>query len=305
MGAGKSSNYWWGNSVAKVASDQVSASWGRGNGAGPRRDVLNRAFQIFAATRQNIAKCMDDEQARAMTNELEDAAYCGWGRGVRDLEDAFGHMVESVDAGSGWTDDHTEDLWGGSSSCFWPGSPDVDPYAPKGWVPCSAWIPDAPAAGANFINAIDKKMKELSALASDHFSLVGQAKEAKEKNSWKEYLDLLADIQKKGKKALKWLWWAPRIKAAGGQFLSGVNILEKIAKHADTVMESKNTFPDMPWEAAVGIELAATAAEGLPLFGKLYAEMFRGMPKLFASFKGMIERYDQNLWRTVQDATNH
>jgi hypothetical protein len=307
MSDAKASNYWSGMALGRVEADQVEAAWGHGDNCGPRLYVLNRAFQVFAGVRRNIMKCLDEDQSREMSRELEDAAATGWGLGVQDLVDAFDHLLDNkVYEGGKWTDNKTDNFSCAlGTSCIQAGSREVDPFGDPSSVIVQGYTPDAPAAGAHFLMAVDKKMKVLSGVASDHVTLAGQANEAKQKNDWKEYMDLLKKIEKNGKKALKFLWWAPRVKDAGNTFVSGVSILNKIADHADKVQDSRNTFPDMPLSAAIGIEVAATAAEGLPLLGKLYAEMFRGMPGLFKAMKELFEKHYHDLDMMVQDATYH
>jgi len=131
---------------ACLGKEQIKASWGRGEHCGERIQCINEAFRLFYIYRNRIEQVssQDFNTYWAMLRELEDAGDTGWGSGVRDLDDAFQHLI----ANNGhWADENTR---------MYSGLNEPSVYRRQ--------VFDAPLAAANFLDALNDKLKKLQQL---------------------------------------------------------------------------------------------------------------------------------------------
>ncbi len=141
---------------ASLSRDQIQAGWGRGDGAGARIRVLNEAFRLYHRYRNRIERLArrDWGTSWAMLRELEDAGDTGWDSGVQDLDDAFQHLIKNSGQ---WTDQSSRAYWGLNEPSVY-----------------RVQVLDAPAAAANFLAAVNGKLKRLGDLAAE-FRYTAQA----------------------------------------------------------------------------------------------------------------------------------
>jgi hypothetical protein len=138
-----------GETRAYLSPDQIKASWYQGDHRGARRDCLNEAFRLYYIYRNRI-----EQVARrhwdtywAMLRELEDAGDAGWGPGVSDLDDASRHLIAQNDH---WTDGAVKAYWGLNRPSVYENE-----------------VYDAPLAAANFLSALNRKLKRLEELQTE------------------------------------------------------------------------------------------------------------------------------------------
>lgn len=268
-----------GTVLAEVTQASIDASWAHEPGAGDRIRTLNAAFQIFYRSRQHIEQVsrVDWDASWRMWKELEDAGDSGYGTGVRDLDDAFRHLIANRGR---WKDENTLAYWG---LCF----PSV--------YPCS--LLNAPAAAANFLSAVNAKLAKLQRIAGEHQAARLRAEAASAAKDWRSLAAALEDVKSAADSAEPFLWILPEQITTADWYESLSGILDVIDTAIDVLNQAHDALSTYAAARQAGLNAPAAAAWSavgqavsyLPVLGDFYAEIVRQSPALIASMRTLFE----------------
>jgi hypothetical protein len=275
MSNGKASVFWYGGRMADCDTFDESAEWAHGESSAIRIRLLNLAFQIYHKARWKIDACEERERHQKMIRELEDAATSGWGRGVTDLEEAFEHLIENnawIGGGGSWTDNTTTFLsWDPHGTCV---------------AETGNCMDKVPASAANFLMAVDKRLKRVRECAEGHAIEAGNAQQAYDKQDWDWFEHSVEQVVQYGKTAEYLLWWVPKIHHYLHGPLAFFEVLNACCLYTDARAAGLNTT------SSAALSAAYTALSfGLPGIGFFYAEMIRGVPGLIRGVRQEMQDY--------------
>lgn len=283
--------YWEGSARARVTESDIEASGIRDATLSLPYTVraMNTAFRIFHDARRLVSGVSDWDSKRPMIQELEDAARTGWGMGVDDLEEAFGHLVANDGK---WRDDAGTGLaatkLGGAGR----------------EVGVTIVVPDSIAA---FLGALESKKETLQdqlqkvkdgaslAVRSVETRVADQALPRVNTNAWKRMGQGLKQVNRahEGVKALLWLAALDEHSAAQLTSARIGSILSAIGKVRSAVQNLDNAYA-----AGYGAgESAAFAAihEGLgavPVLGSYYQSAFGLLPGVTVGMTNIVQKRD-------------
>lgn len=272
---------WWeGRERLQLSPSEIDADWARGEHSGEAISLLNKAFDVFYQARRGIAACPDSDMAYAMTQELEDAATTGCGiGGPDDLKEAFQHVEKNNHR---WTDNATRNYYGGTDKLY---SQNLCVTAPK--------------AAVKFLDAMEAKLTKLKDYAGDlgkQAVVLRQATQGStEQWSWEQIGKALKEIESKGGKAKKFLFWAPSsVTGPLGQVVDFVSVLGKVHDGATyaadiyAVYRHKGTGEVV---SHIALDAAIYAVGYVPILGSFYAQALRMIPAFKTWMEGQIERH--------------
>lgn len=272
---------WWeGRERLQLAPSEIAADWAGKEHWLQSLSLLNKAFDVFYQARRGIAACPDSDMAYEMTKELEDAATegCGFG-GPDDLKEAFQHVEKNQHR---WTDNTTRIYFGGTDKLF-----------------SETLVVEAPKAAVLFLNAMEDKLTKLRDITSDlekqNRVLQQAAQGSTEQWNWEQMGKALKEIEKKGGKAKKYLWWAPSsVTGPLGQGVSFVSALRKIHDGATYAADLYAVYCHKGSGEVISevtLDVAVYALGYVPILGSFYGEALRMIPAFRTWFKGQIQRH--------------
>ncbi len=298
-GTVRANQYSNGSTLAELSQNQITASCGRGEYCGARIQVINEAFRLYYRYRRAIEPLSRTNWNAywAMWRELEDAGDTGWGIGVCDLDDAFDHLIRN---GGRWTDENTKPYWGLNL-------PSV--YRQQ--------IFDAPMAAANFLTAVNGKLRRLANLLDRYRNVAQRPGEVQGK---------LRELREIAEEAQTLAWILPeegtpedlydRLIEGLDRLNQAVEVLETMGvgfrRSVQTVLtvsdwltradEAARTFVSAR-EAGMDSRVAAAwavlgqAVSYVPVLGGFYSEIVNQAPGLVAGFRRLVQDYTRRIDR--------
>ncbi len=299
----KPNDYSNGIRQALLTREQIRASWGRGDHSGQRILLINEAFRLFYRYRRRIEQvsAKDFRTYWAMLKELEDAGDTGWGLfGVQDLDEAFQHLIANNGT---WTDENTTHYWGSNAPSVYP---------------CTVF--DAPAAGANFLTALNRKLGRLQELTVKYRTAAQSAEQPEAK---------LRRLRELGQDMAALAWLLPVPQPAGGaetctpyeklieaceafnkavEYLNAAGVelrasLQVIAKVTDWLTKADQAAQAMVAVRRAGLpqnvsymwSALVAAVSFVPVLGEFYAKALVGAPGLVEWMKTTVWEYERRI----------
>ncbi len=269
-----SNDYWDGVRQASLTRQQITASWAAVGveHSGDAIALANRAFEIYFQAHQRISDCTNAAHQGQMLESLRDAATTGWGTGIDDLEEAFEHLVQN---GGRWTDNATENYYGGPQKVFQ-----------------GAQITTGPTSCVNFLDATDSKMSDLKDILEQYRGQVRRLSEAQGRDDWRTVGTVLSEIETWGGRAKPPLWWAPNLQRSVGTAVTFADALSNI--HTGLTTYGSAVGAGFDNRTAAALVALRTAVGFVPVLGSFYAAAIDMIPGLAIWFRGLV---DDHLWR--------
>ncbi|MCS7316153.1 MAG: hypothetical protein RMI94_05365 [Bryobacterales bacterium] len=288
---------------AELTKEQIRARWGSGDFCLFRINLINEAFRLYYVYRKRIEQVSAQDYATywAMLDQLEDAATSGWGiSGVDDLDDAFEHLIANHGC---WTDEKTLHYWGSKLPSVY------------NWT-----VFNAPAAGANFLAALNDKLRELAQLTVQ-FQLEARSARAPEAKMRK-----LGELGRKIV-ALAWLLPVPPAQARQEpaslyeELVGACDAFNRAIQHMDAAGIELRTWikelarvtdwltrADQAAQAMVAARRAGlpqhlayawgaltAAVSAVPVLGDFYGQVVAGAPGLMEWMQRTVEQHHRRL----------
>ena len=260
--------YWSGDSLVKLTSSNVSASWGRKQAA---IDFSNKVF----ATWQHDARAVRRANASKARKTLEDMGFTrGWFAAVnpmmsiKTMWDAFSHFAGN---NGKWTDNNFGNYNGGSFGGL---------------------MTDAPWCLCTFAHAYDANLNKIAELARKQQEAVQGLKRGIEGRSTVEWSTINEPLKKFDEytKAIEPLMvMCPESKIKMGWDYT--KTLGKYVGAMDDLMSELRKSGDLKTSAGV-TALAFIVSTCVPVFGDLYAEAIKGLPNAIRFFENI--KYERN-----------
>ena len=265
-----SHQYLYGNQLAEVDKEDVSAAW---KSEPKALALLNKAFEIYYDG-YNATKRVDDPQyQRELQRSLDKAAkywyplYSMFGK-VNTLVDAFEHLDKNDGR---WTDENTGSYNGG--------------------VGGTGYVAPVPSCAASFLRAVDDDIKELKECLGNIAEGIGKVTEASEGDdtNWEKVGKGLEAVEKYGKYAKPLLWLAPEsLQKAGETVLEWDEKIGKAHGYATklmTIASSNRPMDEFLFTAITEV------LQYVPVLGGFYGKIVSEIPGMAVHWQEFSDDY--------------
>ena len=257
-----------GDKLAKLTREQVKADWGQGDGSDFRIALANRAFTLYYQAAGSIRKVGDSGHRTSMWRTLSNARAKGFGLGISDLNEAFEHLAKNNGI---WTDNNTENYYGGPRKCF---NRTIVSGAPEGMV--------------NFLDAVDDGMKTLGKVLVDYKDQLEKVTLAAGRDDWETVGTVLGHVNTAAETAEPWLWTAPATQKWAGRIVTFTDVTGKIHDGATMYVRSKEAGFDN--RSAAALTAMRLAVGCLPVLGGFYSKAVEMIPGLVVWYRGLLDQ---------------
>ena len=254
--------------------------------------VMNNAFDIFYSARQMIKEVHDSQTKRSMTRELESAGRTGWGMGINDLNEAFGHLART---GGKWTDDN--EGWGSNMGWFSAGKVGGHSRGTGiGYV-------HIPVSIANFLDALTGKSAKLNkdlqtfrqkgSVVIQKVTVGDQVLPKVGTPEWNQFGNTLKDVSQVND-GLKCLLWLASVSKQSRTRISS----EHLGTVLGTIGKVRSAVDNFDKAARAGMDAVEAAAftaicEGIgaiPVLGSFYQEAFGLIPGIMTGMQSIVDK---------------
>ena len=251
---------------------------------------LNFAFELFYNCRQGIMLCNDADMKKEMTDELEDAATEGAGKGVDDLREAIAHAVADKAKGSfdnlyQWYSNKTE-----TYSCVrYDPNRFLNPYDRRIATIWQGGDVKSAKAAVKFVSAMDEKFRGIGGATKPYSHAVDMLRKVVDNNNsadadWKKLGKALTAAGDAAGEVKKWMWLAPnRLKGFDkyiGSASSFLGVANKLHELGSNYVHYGNNAEMAVLETVLGY---------LPILGGFYAKALHMIPGLEQWYRRVIE----------------
>src|SRR5208283_1505193 len=308
-------SFWLGQEKAVIRS--TSNEWNSGLHQEWLK-IVTQSFEIYYTARTNLKQCSDYKLQKAMKEDLESCANEGCSRfisGVQCIKEAFEHLAKN------------NGRWADPIGTF----TDMPFYHQQDWSIYKPYWLKGHRAGVRFMEAFDKKTKEgidaLEKFKSEAKKLEGLKNKAvtEQKKEARSIAEVLKTIKEASEKVEKVLYWTAKaediaevakvsgkIKEFTEMVHEGAGYVESVQapvgkalktgiKAGDEIVKGyelyrRATEAGLSEGEAASIAILERAAQEVPIFGELFAEVLSGVPNTTA----MVQAHADELKEAMQ-----
>jgi hypothetical protein len=252
---------------------------------------MQLAFDLYYQGIKSAQEIADGKLRNANIADLREAAETGWGAGVSDLREGYYHFAAS---GGRWKDGNRKDYWGGVNGV-------LCKFLGHGHTYTSQ-------AAANFLAAIDEKVKEAASKADEHARNAEQMTALLQNPAWNQVgskqWEKVGEYLEKIQSGSEWLgralWLIPPQGELGEAVSNVAEVGDSFIGAAADIRAAVSTF-DNAQRAGFGTGsslLLAALEKGMgkvPVIGAVYAQAIALIPSIAAGFQAIAERQKNQL----------